>query len=250
MHASVYIYTCVYIYIYVYKYIYMYIYPWRHIYTHSKFTCTYISLCIHISMYVDMGVCLRDCFILWTCVCVCVCARVHVCACVSTCMCVRVSLWVCVRVHACVCVGVDVCLCVFLCVCVCDDVCVCEREYVRACVWVYVSVCVDLRYEGAFSNDFFIRRGYSSARKRHISHTNEIHHTCTRITSHTWMSRVPHVTQKKIHTPHKVYDSFSRTSDIPGIHQIEKIRSLGILQYNFEWKVWFDLNLYRAIWVC
>ena len=39
-----------------------------------------------------------------------------------------------------------------------------------------MSVCVNPKYEGALSNDFFIRRGYSSARKRHIPHINEITH--------------------------------------------------------------------------
>jgi len=34
-----------------------------------------------------------------------------------------------------------------------------------------------------------------------------------------------------------------------GFHQIEKVRFPGVLRYKFKLRIWFNLNLYREIWV-
>jgi len=44
-------------------------------------------------------------------------------------------------------------------------------------------------------------------------------------------------------------DSFHWKCCIPEIHQLEKVRYLGISLLKFKWTMWFNLNLYREIWV-
>jgi len=42
-----------------------------------------------------------------------------------------------------------------------------------------------------------------------------------------------------------VYDSFYQNCYTPEIHQIQKLRFLGILRYKIKVRFWFNLNLYQ-----
>jgi len=46
-----------------------------------------------------------------------------------------------------------------------------------------------------------------------------------------------------------IYDRFHWKCYIPEIHQIDKLRFLGISQYKFKLRFWFNSNLYNQIWV-
>ena len=46
-----------------------------------------------------------------------------------------------------------------------------------------------------------------------------------------------------------MYDSFHRNFYTPKIHQNQKLRFLGISRCNLKLRFWFNLNMYRAIWV-
>ena len=52
-----------------------------------------------------------------------------------------------------------------------------------------------------------------------------------------------------IHSWESLNNSFHWKCYTPDIHQIEKLRFLGISRYKFKLRFWFDLNLYRGIWV-
>ena len=64
---------------------------------------------------------------------------------------------------------------------------------------------------------------------------------------HTWdMSRLTELICDMIC---KMYNSFHWNCYIPKNHQIEKLRFLGISRYKFKLRFWFNLSLYRGIWV-
>ena len=44
------------------------------------------------------------------------------------------------------------------------------------------------------------------------------------------------------------YDSFHWNCYTPKIHQIQRLRFLGISRYKITLRYWFNLNLYRGIW--
>ena len=46
-----------------------------------------------------------------------------------------------------------------------------------------------------------------------------------------------------------IHDSFHRKCYTPNIHQIEKLRLLAFSWYKIKLRFWFNLNLYREIWV-
>jgi len=46
-----------------------------------------------------------------------------------------------------------------------------------------------------------------------------------------------------------LFDCFHWKCYIPNIHQIEKLRFLGISRYTFKLRLWLNLSLYQGIWV-
>jgi len=72
-------------------------------------------------------------------------------------------------------------------------------------------------------------------------------HTLQRTLQHTYdrvLCNPQHTLQRTLqHT----YDRFLWSCYTPKIHQIEKLRFLGISRYKFKLRVWLNLNLYRGI---
>jgi len=132
----------------------------------------------------------------------------------AVCICVCACAYVCA--HARVCVRVCICMCVCVCVCVtCMCVCVC------------VCVCFG-NQQGPTCPPIRRRQADRTRRHKYAVHTrgyvlalnvNEI------LYNFHW----------------KCYNS--------KIPQIQKLRFLGISQYKFKLRLWFNLNLYREMWV-
>ena len=93
--------------------------------------CVCVSVCMCVYIYF-VSLCVH--------MCVYVCDYVYVCTCVHDCMCV----WLCVSVWACICVHVCICMCMYLWLYMteCMHMCMCMYVCVWVCVYVCVCVCV------------------------------------------------------------------------------------------------------------
>ena len=79
---------------------------------------------------------------------------------------------------------------------------------------------------------------------------------CMRISSYCWaaawyiVSKDSMFIVEPIKFTRKLYDSFHCTCLRPQNPQNRETRFLGISRYKFELRSWFNLNLYREMWVC